>query len=83
MIKYTRAPDVERAARKIITALNLNYVDPERVAFYRSTGSRASRVQARIHGLGRIWFDALEIQPRYIIEVISEEFDKLDGIEKI
>jgi predicted metallopeptidase len=32
--------------------------------------------------MGRIWFDALEMKPHYIIEVISEEFDRLDGREK-
>jgi predicted metallopeptidase len=82
MINYLKAPDVEVSARNIINALNLSYIDADRVAFYRSTGSKSRRIQARIHGLGRIWFDALNIQPRYIIEVISEEFDKLDPTEK-
>ena len=82
LINYERAPDVEESAKKIIAVLNLNHVDPSRLAFYRSTGTRSRRVQARIHGLGRIWFDALSMQPRYIIEVISEEYDKLDKVEK-
>lgn len=82
MITYEHAPDVEQSACDMIRLLNLSYIDPERMAFYRSRGSKTKRVQARIHGLGRIWFDALEIKPRYIIEVISEEFDKLDSAEK-
>ena len=32
--------------------------------------------------MGRIWFDALGMQPHYIVEVISEEFDSLDQTEK-
>ncbi len=32
--------------------------------------------------MGRIWFDALGMQPHYIIEVISEEYDSLDQVEK-
>jgi predicted metallopeptidase len=32
--------------------------------------------------MGRIWFDALEMQPHYIIEVISEEYDRLQQTEK-
>jgi len=32
--------------------------------------------------MGRIWFDALGMSPHYIIEVISEEFDRLDQVEK-
>lgn len=82
MINYFKAPDVEQSARNIINVLNLSYIDPDRLAFYRSTGSKAKRVQARIHGLGRIWFDALNVKPRYVIEVISEEFDKLGPSER-
>ena len=73
---------MEESAKKIITGLNLNHIDQRRVHFYRSRGSKARRVQARIHGLGRIWFDALSIAPNYVIEVISEEFDKLDSEER-
>lgn len=82
MISYSKASDVEQSARKIVAMLKLSYIDLERLAFYRSTGSKSRRVQARIHGLGRIWFDALNMKPHYVIEVISEEFDKLGSVEK-
>ncbi|MGI0078303.1 MAG: putative metallopeptidase, partial [Nitrososphaerales archaeon] len=81
-MSYERAPDVEESAKKIIAGLCLNHIDQERLHFYRSRGSRARRVQARIHGLGRIWFDALSIAPNYVIEVISEEFDRLESAER-
>ena len=82
MISYEKAPDVEGIASKIIRTLSLSYIDTSRLHFYRSRGSKSKRVQARIHGMGRIWFDALAMQPRYIIEVISEEYDKLPEVEK-
>ena len=82
MISYENAQDVEASAKRIINALGLTHIDQGRIHFYRSKGSKARRVQARIHGLGRIWFDALRIQPNYVIEVISEEFDRLDDVEK-
>jgi predicted metallopeptidase len=82
LISYQKAPDVESVARSVIRALSLDYIDTGRLHFYRSTGSKARRVQARIHGMGRIWFDALGMNPHYVIEVISEEFDRLDDIEK-
>lgn len=82
MISYDKAPDVEAIASAVIRALSLNYIDSARLYFYRSHGSKARRVQARIHGMGRIWFDALGMQPHYIIEVISEEFDLLDQVER-
>ncbi len=69
-------------ASSVIRALSLNYIDTDRLHFYRSQGSKARRVQARIHGMGRIWFDALGMKPHYIIEVLSEEFDRLDETEK-
>jgi predicted metallopeptidase len=81
-ISYEKAPDVEKTARRIMDTLSLGYIDPSRVHFYRSRGSKARRVQARIHGMGRIWFDALGMSPHYIIEVISEEFDRLDEEER-
>jgi len=82
LISYEKAPDVEGIASSVIRALSLDYIDSNRLYFYRSRGSKARRVQARIHGMGRIWFDALGMQPRYIIEVISEEFDSLGQAEK-
>lgn len=82
MISYERAPDVEAIANQIIGVLALTYVDISRLHFYRSKGSKSRRVQARIHGMGRIWFDALSMQPEYIIEVISEEYDRLAQPER-
>ncbi|MHB8566602.1 MAG: putative metallopeptidase [Nitrososphaerales archaeon] len=81
-IAYEMAPDVEAIALRIIRALSLKHIDENRLHFYRSKGSKAKRVQARIHGMGRIWFDALHMNPHYIIEVISEEYDRLDDREK-
>jgi len=82
LISYERAPDVEATANQIISVLALTYVDKNRLHFYRSKGSKSRRVQARIHGMGRIWFDALSMQPEYIIEVISEEYDRLAQPER-
>ena len=81
-IAYQKAPDVESIALKIVSVLNLKHIDVTRLHFYRSMGSKSRRVQARIHGMGRIWFDALGMTPHYIIEVISEEYDRLDQREK-
>jgi len=81
-ISYQKAADVEQIAKKIITTLSLSYIDQDRLHFYRSNGSKSRRVQARIHGMGRIWFDALGMKPHYIIEVISEEYDRLTAEEQ-
>ena len=44
---------------------------------YRSRGSKAKRTIARIHGLGKVWQDVLNLPPSYTIEVISEIFDRM------
>src|SRR5579885_2184616 len=82
LITYEKAPDVQEAASRIVKLLNLDHIDLNRIHFYRSRGSRARRVQARIHGMERIWSEALQIKPAYVIEVLSEEFDMLDREER-
>jgi len=81
-IKYFKAPDVKRRVEEIVSSLNFFYIDSHFVYCFRSTGSRSKRVIARIHGLGKIWQAALHIVPVYIIEVISERYDKLSAEEK-
>lgn len=82
MIRYTRAEDVEKLARKIVEALNLKWINLNRVYFIRSFGSKSKAI-ARCYGLSRIWQFAMKTRPKYIIEVISEKFDKLSEKEKI
>jgi predicted metallopeptidase len=81
-IKYLMAPDVKRRVEEIVTFLDLSYIDSTSVHCVRSIGSRSKRIIARIHGLGRIWQAALHFVPVYIIEVISERYDKLSKDEK-
>ncbi len=84
MIKYEIAEDVEKLARDIVYRLSdyFGHVNIDRVKFIRSIGSRSSAV-ARIHGLPRIWRYVLNIEPMYIIEVISEKYDQLSTEEKV
>ncbi|MAG59793.1 metallopeptidase [Candidatus Woesebacteria bacterium] len=67
---------VESRITKLIRDCDLEHVKKTRVFVYRSTGAK-TRAYARIWGLGRIWQQALKITPAYVIEVISEKFDKL------
>ena len=73
---------MEEISERIIDTLALSHLDQSRIHYYRSTGSKAHLVAARIHGLGKIWFDALSMKPHYIIEVISEQYDKLDQSDR-
>ena len=77
MIEYYPAPDIKERVGHIIDILRFDHVRPESVYCVRSRGSKAARTIARIHGLSRIWQDAMETEPKYIIEIIAERFDGL------
>jgi predicted metallopeptidase len=75
MIQYYDAPDIKERVNDIIELLLFDHVRPEQIYCVRSRGSKATRTLARIHGLNRIWQQAIGIEPTYIIEVIHEMFD--------
>ncbi|MGQ9640751.1 MAG: putative metallopeptidase [Candidatus Bathycorpusculaceae bacterium] len=81
-IKYVEASDVKKRVDEIAENLNLFHIPPQFVFCVRSSGSKSKRTIARIHGLGKIWQETLNLPPSYIIEVISERYDKLSEEEK-
>jgi len=82
VLEYLEAPDVKRLADEIVDSLGFFHVVPQFVYCYRSKGSKAKRTVARIHGLGKLWQEALSRPPTYIIELISEHYDNLSDEEK-
>jgi len=81
-LKYLEAPDVKQLVDKIVDNLDLSHVVPQSVHCYRSEGSKSKRIIARIHGFGRIWQKALGLPPAYVIEVLSERYDRLSQEDK-
>ncbi len=80
-VKYEDAHDVQKLAEKIVKALGMDHIDLSRIKFIRSRGTKTNAI-ARCYGLERIWQHALRIKAHYVIEVISEKFDKLSEEEK-
>lgn len=78
---WVEAPDIKERALKLVDALQMDTILFERLFFYRSDGSKA-RAYARTWGLPKLWQAALEIEPAYIIEVITKYFDKLPRREQ-
>lgn len=70
------APEIKKRIADIVPHLNLPHIDPERLTIFRSYGSKG-RAIARIWSLPTVWQLALNIKPQYVIEVISERFDKM------
>ena len=81
-LQYLEAPDVKMLAVEIIERLDLFHIDPQSVYCYRSKGSKSRRIVARIHGFGRLWQKALGLPSAYVIEVLSERYDKLSQEDK-
>ena len=81
-LEYVEASDVKRLVDEIVDSLGLFHIVPQFVYCYRSKGSKSKRTVARIHGLGKIWQEALRRPPAYVIEVISEQYDSLSDEEK-
>jgi predicted metallopeptidase len=76
-IEYSQAPDVKGLADEIVESLGLYHIVPQFVHCVRSRGSASRRIIARIHGFGKIWQETLHLPASYVIEVISERYDKL------
>jgi predicted metallopeptidase len=81
-IKYYPAPEIKQQVDAITSDLDFYHIVPQFVFCIRSKGSKARRTIARIHGLGKIWQEVLNIPTAYTIEVISEIYDKMSAEEK-
>lgn len=73
--QFEFAPDIQRRIREILANLNFSHINSGKLICFRSRGS-TSRARARIWSLPRIWQKALGIDPHYVIEILSERFDR-------
>jgi predicted metallopeptidase len=80
-VEWVSAPDIEKKIKNLVISLRLDWIKRSRIFCFRSKNSK-TRAHARIWGFSRIWQQALKAKPAYIIEVISEKFDKLPDKEK-
>ncbi|OGM01911.1 hypothetical protein A2115_00490 [Candidatus Woesebacteria bacterium GWA1_41_8] len=78
---WDKAPDVKKRLQKLANLLELDWIQTSRIFFVRSSGT-STRAIARIWGLAKVWQLALKEKPAYIIEVVSEKFDRLGESQK-
>jgi len=81
VVDWQPAPDIDKRIKKLIERLELSWLEKDNIHGFRSRNTK-TRASARIWGLPRIWQKALHKSPSYVIEVISEKFDKLTEIEQ-
>lgn len=79
-MKYCLAAELDAHLIQIANKLGIRH-DFSRVKCIRSTGSK-SRAIARCHALPKVMQLAMDMKAHYVIEVISEVFDKLSEEEK-
>jgi len=83
-IKYFEAPDIKEIAVEMIVRLGWNHIHLDHIAFLRSKGSKSRRTIARCHALGKAMQIGMGLRKGfYLVEVISENFDKLPQDEQM
>lgn len=80
-VSWELDPEIERRSLELIKTLELEWLSYGRIFYYRSQNSKA-RAYARTWGLPKLWQRTLDVEPAYIVEVISEHFDKLSEDEQ-
>lgn len=90
-LNYSKIPRVDivwykdvglkKRLKAVIVSSGIDWVNLSRIFTFRSKNAK-TRAYARIWGLSRIWQKALKVDPAYILEVISEKYDKLSDHEK-
>ncbi len=81
-MEYLPAPDIDAELARIIRSLEWKHVDPQRVHAIRSRGTKSRRILARCHGLPKAIQTGLAIQAHYVIELVSENYDRLSETEQ-
>lgn len=82
-MKYEKAYDIEAKAKEIIRKLELNHIRVDDIACIRSFGTKSRGTIARCHALGKVMQKALERKGFYVLEFLSERFDRMPEEEKL
>lgn len=76
------APDINKIIKLVLKHVPLDYIKGAQITAMRSREA-TSRAYARIWSFPKIWQQALNLPPHYIIEVLSQHFDKLSPDDKV
>lgn len=81
-MKWHKAEDIQEELSRIVENLeDFSHIRPERVFCYRSTQAK-TRAYARIWSFPKIFQEALAIDAAYIVEAVSEKYERLDKKNK-
>jgi len=81
-MKYELAKDVSKQVKILVNSLSLNYIKTKNIHCIRSFDAK-TRAYARIWGMAKLFSEVAGLEPHYIIEVVSNRYDKLTEREKM
>lgn len=81
-MRYEFAEDLQKQAEEISRIL-FPHVKLDNVKCFRSYGTSSRGTIARCHGMPKIMQKAIGINAFYVLEFLSERFEKMDEEEKI
>lgn len=81
-MRYHFSAEWTENARQVAKLLRFDHILPERIACVLSNGTKTRMVIARIHTLGKVMQLGMQQRPFYVIELISERFEKQSQEDK-
>ncbi|MBI4021025.1 MAG: metallopeptidase [Candidatus Aenigmarchaeota archaeon] len=82
-MRYQADPLLDQRIAAIVRGLGMSHISLERVRCVRSTGSKSRRTLARVHGVPKVIQLGLNLPAHYVIEVLSENFDRLSREDQV
>jgi len=80
-MKWQKDAKIQKDLNKLVRLLGFEHVKSPRIFAYKSYESKA-RAYARIWSFPKIFQEVLSVEPAYVVEVLSEKFDKLSDDNK-
>ncbi len=80
-VEWIKDATIHERVVRLVVDLEIDWVLPEFVYTFRSYNSSSNAI-ARIWGLNKVWQMAISHDPAYVLEVISERFDRLNERQK-
>lgn len=78
---WEKDASIQEEMEEMVVSLEMKHVKVDRVFCYRTSGSKA-HAYARIWAFPKIFQEVLSLEPAYVLEIISEKFEKLDKKNK-
>jgi len=82
-MRYVFSRHWTEKAQEVAEALDFDHIVLERMACVESQGTKTKRVIARIHTLGKVLQLGMQEKPFYVIELITEHFNRQSKADQI